>query len=86
MRLNRFQSPEPEPPRLVHEFTRPGPQVCDKVSYLEVDAMPEKPTIIRKLKDMGRECFPASLAVKIHDQDAATMRSSGILVAQLWSS
>lgn len=48
--------------------------------------MPEKPTIIRKLKDMGRECFPASLAVKIHDQDAATMRSSGILVAQLWSS
>jgi hypothetical protein len=52
--------------------------------FFEVDAMPEKSRIIRKLKDMGSECFSASLAVKIHDQDAAMMRSSGILVAQLW--
>jgi hypothetical protein len=54
--------------------------------FFEVDAIPEKSRIIRKLKDMGCECFPASLAVKIHDQDAAMMRSSGIGVAKLrWS-
>ena len=52
--------------------------------FFEVDAMPEKSRISQKLKDMGCECFPASLAVKIHDQDAAMMRSSGILVTQLW--
>jgi hypothetical protein len=51
--------------------------------FFEVDAMPEKPTIIRKLKEMGCECHPASLSVEIHDQDAVMMRSSGILVLQL---
>ena len=52
--------------------------------FFEVDAMPDKPTIIRKLKEMGCECHPASLAVKIHDQDAAIMRSSGILLSRLY--
>jgi hypothetical protein len=46
--------------------------------------MPEKPRIIRKLKEIGCECHPASLAVKIHDQDAAIMRSSGILLSRLY--
>ena len=54
--------------------------------FFEVDAMPEKPRIIRKLKEMGCELHAATLSIKIHDQDAAMMRSSGILVAQLWSS
>jgi hypothetical protein len=52
--------------------------------FFEVDAMPQKPTIIRKLKEMGCECHLASLSVKIHDQDASIMRSSGILVSRLY--
>jgi len=52
--------------------------------FFEVDAMPEKPRIIRKLKEIGCECHPASLSVKIHDQDAAIMRSSGILLSRLY--
>jgi hypothetical protein len=52
--------------------------------FFEVDAMPQKPTIIRKLKEMGCECHPASLLVKIHDQDASIMRSSGILVSRFY--
>jgi hypothetical protein len=51
--------------------------------FFEIDAIPEKPTIIRKLKEMGCECHPASVSVKIHDQDVAMMRSSGILVSRL---
>ena len=51
--------------------------------FFEVDAIPEKSRIIRKLKDMDSECFPASLAVTIHDQDAAMMRGSGIFVLRL---
>ena len=49
--------------------------------FFEVDAMPEKP---RKLKEMGCEFHPATLSVKIHDQDVAMMRSSGILVSRLY--
>jgi hypothetical protein len=52
--------------------------------FFEVDAMPEKPKIIRKLKEMGCECHTASLSVKIQDQDAAIMRNSGILVSRLY--
>jgi hypothetical protein len=52
--------------------------------FFEVDAMPEKPKIIRKLKEMGCECHAASLSVKIQDQDAAIMRNSGILVSRLY--
>jgi hypothetical protein len=48
--------------------------------FFEVDAIPDKRRIIGKLKDMGCEFHPASVSVKIHDQDSATMRSSGILV------
>jgi hypothetical protein len=57
------------------------PHVLTK--FFEVDAMPEKSRVIRKLKEMGCECHPASLAVKIHDQDAAMMRGSGIFVLRL---
>jgi hypothetical protein len=52
--------------------------------FFEIDAMPEKPTIIRKLREIGCECHAASVSVKIHDQDAAIMRSSGILVSRLY--
>jgi hypothetical protein len=52
--------------------------------FFEVDAMPEKSRIIRKLKEMGSEVHPASVSVKIHNQDAAMMRSSGILVSRLY--
>ena len=57
------------------------PQVLTK--FFEVDAMPEKPRIIRKLKEIGCECHRASLSVKIHDQDPTMMRNSGILIATL---
>ena len=30
--------------------------------FFEVDAMPEKPMIIQKLKEMGCECHPVSLS------------------------
>jgi len=53
--------------------------------FFEVDAMPEKTRIIRKLKEIGREVHPASVSVKIHNQDAAMMRSSGILVSRLYA-
>jgi len=52
--------------------------------FFEVDAMPEKPRIIKKLREMGCEFHPATLSVKIHDQDVAMMRSSGILVSRLY--
>jgi hypothetical protein len=52
--------------------------------FFEVDAMLEKPRIIRKLKEMGCEFHPATLSVEIHDQDAAMMRSSGIMVSRLY--
>jgi hypothetical protein len=52
--------------------------------FFEVDAMPEKTRIIRKLKEIGSEVHPASVSVKIHNQDAAMMRSSGILVSRLY--
>ena len=52
--------------------------------FFEVDAMPEKPRIIRKLREMGCEFHPAALSVKIHDQDVAIMRNSGILVSRLY--
>jgi hypothetical protein len=52
--------------------------------FFEVDSVPERPTIIQKLKEIGYECHPTSLSVKIHDQDAAMMRSSGILVPGLY--
>jgi hypothetical protein len=52
--------------------------------FFEVDAMPEKSRIIRKLKEIGSEVHPASVSVKIHNQDAAMMRSSGILVSRLY--
>ena len=51
--------------------------------FFEADAMPEKPRIIGKLKEMGCECHRASLSVKIHDQDPTMMRNSGILIATL---
>ena len=53
--------------------------------FFEVDAMPEKSRIIRKLKEIGSEVHPASVSVKIHNQDAAMMRSSGILVSRLYA-
>ena len=53
--------------------------------FFEVDAMPEKTRIIRKLKEIGSEVHPASVSVKIHNQDAAMMRSSGILVSRLYA-
>ena len=51
--------------------------------FFEVDAMPEKPRIIGKLKEMGCECHRASLSIKIHDQDPTMMRNSGIFVLRL---
>ena len=53
------------------------------IKFFEVDAMPDKARIIRKLKEMGCEFHPASVSESIHDQDVAMMRSSGILVVTL---
>jgi hypothetical protein len=53
------------------------------IRFFEVDAMPEKVRVIKKLKEMGCKFHPASLSVTIHDQDAAMMRSSGILIVTL---
>ena len=53
--------------------------------FFEVDAIPEKPRIISKLQEMGCDFHAATLSIEIHDQDAALMRSSGILVSRLYT-
>ena len=54
------------------------------IKFFEVDVLPEKPKIVRKLKEMGCQFDPLSVSIKIHPADAAMMRSNGILVSRLY--
>jgi hypothetical protein len=57
---------------------------AEMTKFFEVEAMPEKPKVIGKLKEMGCRLEPTSVSIKIHLQDAGMMRSNGILVSRLY--
>ena len=52
--------------------------------FFEVDTLRNKSRIIDKLKMMGCEFESETIPINIHDQDAATMRSKGILVPRIY--
>ncbi len=52
--------------------------------FFEVDTLRNKSRIIGKLKMMGCEFESETIPINIHDQDAATMRSKGILVPRIY--
>ncbi|MGH7872084.1 MAG: hypothetical protein ACREQO_07675 [Candidatus Binatia bacterium] len=52
--------------------------------FFEVDTLENKSRIIGKLKEMGCELESETIPIDIHDQDAATMRSNGILVPRIY--
>ena len=52
--------------------------------FFEVDTLRNKSRIIGKLKKMGCEFESETMPINIHDQDAATMRSKGILVPRIY--
>lgn len=52
--------------------------------FFEVDALPERARIIGKLRETGCNFDEATLSIELHDDDAAEMRGSGIVVPRIY--
>jgi hypothetical protein len=64
------------------DFADPHSHV-KRTEYFETGAMPDKPTIIKKLSDMHKDFAEDSISISEYDGDPDAMRRSGLRVTKL---